>query len=79
MNWQAETNGLVMVQEDEMTVGFYDSMDGPSEEEVYLSGKILLFCHRQGQLDNSFRYFQESTRRYCSSLTFFHMERSQKG
>jgi hypothetical protein len=28
-----------MVEEDEMTVGFYDSMDGPSEEEVYLSGK----------------------------------------
>jgi len=40
MNWQAETtNGQAMVEEDEMSVGFYDSMDGPSEEEVYLSGK----------------------------------------
>lgn len=38
-NWKAETNGLGMEQEDDMTVDFYDSMDGPSEEEVYLSGE----------------------------------------
>ena len=41
MNWQAETNEQAMVQEDEMTLGFYDSMDGPSEEEVYLSGNFF--------------------------------------
>lgn len=41
INWQEEANGpTIMREEDDMaSMDFYDSMDGPSEEEVYLSGK----------------------------------------
>ena len=37
-----------VVEEDEMTLDMYDTMDGPSEEEVYLAGefrRIALLCH----------------------------------
>lgn len=40
MNWQNRDFDEV-VAEDEMTVGMYNAMDGPSEEEVYLAGKML--------------------------------------
>jgi hypothetical protein len=38
IDWKTESDGMVMEDEDEMALGLYDSMDGPSEEELYLSG-----------------------------------------
>ena len=35
MDWQPKMDGVV---EDDMELALYDSMDGPSEEEVYLAG-----------------------------------------
>ena len=35
MDWQPKMDGVV---EDDLELALYDSMDGPSEEEVYLAG-----------------------------------------
>ena len=40
MDWPNQDFNEV-VAEDELTVEMYNAMDGPSEEEVYLAGKIL--------------------------------------
>ena len=40
MDWPNQDFNEV-VAEDEVTVEMYNAMDGPSEEEVYLAGKIL--------------------------------------
>ena len=39
MNWENHMNEAI--EEDEMTLDMYDTMDGPSEEEVYLAGEFL--------------------------------------
>ncbi len=38
IDWKTESDGMVVEDEDEMTLRLYDSMDGPSEEELYLAG-----------------------------------------
>jgi len=38
IDWKSESDGMVVEDEDEMALRLYDSMDGPSEEELYLSG-----------------------------------------
>lgn len=38
MNWNEEEGSL---EQYEPTAEIYDSMDGPSEEEAYLQGKVL--------------------------------------
>jgi len=40
MDWQPKMDGVV---EDDMELALYDSMDGPSEEEVYLAGMYSVF------------------------------------
>ena len=43
MNWENHMNEAI--EEDEMTLDMYDTMDGPSEEEVYLAGEFWgLLC-----------------------------------
>jgi len=49
MNWETLKNEVPA--EDEMALGIYDSMDGPSEEEVYLAGNqsipvLVIICSR---------------------------------
>ena len=38
MNWENHMNEAIA--EDEMALEMYDTMDGPSEEEVYLAGEL---------------------------------------
>lgn len=38
MNWESHMNEAI--EEDELTLDMYDTMDGPSEEEVYLAGEF---------------------------------------
>ena len=38
MKWESHMNGAI--EEDEVTLDMYNTMDGPSEEEVYLAGEF---------------------------------------
>jgi len=40
MNWESHMNEAVA--EDEVTLEMYNTMDGPSEEEVYLAGEFRI-------------------------------------
>jgi len=49
-NWESLKNELPA--EDDMALGMYDSMDGPSEEEVYLSGEYKTILQLVGVLSH---------------------------
>ena len=71
-SWTVEEDSLKW---EETGVEYYNSMDGPSEEEVYLQG-TLPYLKRSPLTDS---HTQGSTRRFCNLLGCCHMGKLRNG
>ncbi len=61
--------------EDEISLGMYDAMDGPSEEEVYLAG---IQCEHLSSYSVMTAFFpQVNTKLFCNSSGFFRTAKLQ--